>query len=96
MAIISDRHILTAAECVDNSQAAILTVVFGGNQRKPVRKINYHYLYSDKKNNLAILELEDALTFSNLVKPIAFNNPFDLDNEEVVALGVIKVLNSVS
>lgn len=92
-AIISNRHILTSAECIESNAAEQIFVVVGNNQKEKVKKITPHFLYSDKKNNIAILELERTLETTNLVKPVNFNTTYDLDNEEVTALGIQKPTN---
>lgn len=84
---------MTTAECVDNVRT--VEVIVGEKQQVQVKKVTQHFLYSNKKNNLAILELVKPLELSAVVKPIAYNNSYDLDNEEVTALG-IKSLNGVS
>lgn len=92
--IISNRHILTTAECFETNYADA-TVLLGDGQRVAVKKVTQHPLYSDKKNNIAILELVNSLNSSELVKPVVYNNTHDVDNEEVTALGVQRVPNTV-
>lgn len=94
-AIVSDKHILTSAECVESYDQSRLSVVVGLDERKQVKRIYSHPWYSDKKNNIALLELTEPLNFTELIQPISFNSTEEIDNEEVTALGVQKLVNGV-
>lgn len=91
--IISNRHILTAASCVDGLERSQLSVFAG--KSLAVKKIIPHYLYSDKKNNIAVVELAQALN-DTPSKAISFNSTNPLDDAEAIALGVLKGTQEVS
>ncbi|XP_037914807.1 serine protease SP24D-like [Hermetia illucens] len=80
--IISSTFILTAAHCVvdgnNNAYAASLfTVVAGttnynsGGVSKTGKKVYVHESYGNFKNDIALIELSSALTFSSTIQPIA-------------------------
>lgn len=87
-AIVSKHHILTAAVCVESVERSQLYVNVDSNKELLVKKITLHFLYSDKKNNIALLELTEPLVLSPLVQPIPFLSTDTLDDQEVIALGV--------
>ncbi|XP_014474148.1 PREDICTED: trypsin-2-like [Dinoponera quadriceps] len=79
--IISDRHIVTAAHCVDNRfYNMFLTVVIGthkleNGEKHSVKCIRVHPDYTGKiedawKNDIAVITLKEPITFSNLQNKI--------------------------
>lgn len=92
-AIVSKHHILTAAACVESLDRSQIYVTVHSNEKLLVKKITSHFLYSDKKNNIALLELAEPLKISPLVQPIAFLSTDKLDDQEVIALGVNRSQN---
>lgn len=82
--IISSRVLLTAAHCVNKSSVRELVVAVGisnlhdagekGHQHNIVRIIPHeHYNPKTLENDIAILLLQDKITFSSNVKPIALD-----------------------
>ena len=86
--IITNRHVITAGHCVEKKRAAHLLVsvsdhltkildTYENNMR--VSRIYRHPKHEKFENDLAILQLENPITFSEYVKPICLpkkGNPF--------------------
>jgi len=75
--VISKNYILTAAHCVDGSYASGMSVYVGGHARgsgdvKKVSKVIEHENYNSRTydNDIALLKLEDELTFTDEITPI--------------------------
>lgn len=80
--LISERHVLTAAHCVNNVQGFIPTEVVVGTTeltttkitpklRVPISKITRHpdYRRSFHYNDIAVIQLKNSVTFSSDVRP---------------------------
>lgn len=66
----------------------------GDNQTEEVKKITPHFLFSDRKHNLAVVQLVNELNFTDLIQPISLSNSSEID--EVTALGVQRLANGVN
>ncbi|KAH7716552.1 brain-specific serine protease 4-like protein [Aphelenchoides avenae] len=91
--LISDRHVLTARRCVDKAgpngrsdavlEAKDISVLYGTRQKyggmmnvKAVRTYNAK-LKKGVAEDLAVLELEKAVEYSDVARPICLANTFD-------------------
>ncbi|KAH7717390.1 Collagenase precursor [Aphelenchoides avenae] len=98
--IISDRHVLTARRCVDKAgpnersdavfEAKDISVLYGTRQKyggemnvKTVRTYDAK-LAKGAAADLAVLELEKAVEFSNVARPICLANTFDEKTQNTV------------
>lgn len=78
-AIISNRHIMTAAHCVDDVDPTTLRVLLGGHniitdytEIRLVKEVHQHENYDSATydNDIAILELDRAIEFGPEIQPI--------------------------
>merc|ERR1711988_304774 len=82
--IVSERYVITAAHCIDQTQNYNYFVIVGMHNRRSwseeykkqvnVRRVIVHGGWNDKRisagNDIAILELSEPLTFNKGVQPI--------------------------
>lgn len=102
--IISRRHILTAATCVQDQEIESIRVRVGssfhdaGGLLKAVRNISVHENFNDPENNndIALITLRFRLTLSDSVRPIAVAGPSNelSPNEELIVTGWDTTQNS--
>ncbi|XP_017782136.1 PREDICTED: chymotrypsin-1-like [Nicrophorus vespilloides] len=93
--IINDQWILTAAHCVVGKSPSSLNVVVGSNQLNPVGKVYkvsnaiFHENYDSNsiENDVAVIKLEEPLTFSNSVQPIPLASSSIGGDEDCVLSG---------
>ncbi|KAH7696254.1 proteaseserine29 precursor, partial [Aphelenchoides avenae] len=98
--LISDRHVLTARRCVDRSgpnersdavlEAKDISVLYGTRHKyggmmnvKAVRTYDAK-LKKGAAADLAVLELEKAVEFSDVARPICLANEFDENTQHTV------------
>ncbi|KAF5295126.1 hypothetical protein FQA39_LY13277 [Lamprigera yunnana] len=85
--VITKKHLLTAAHCVNGMNYHAITVAFGDHDRKDkdrfkkiqvrrIKKISAHKLFdkSSYNNDIAILELDSPLYFDSQVQPACIPN----------------------
>ncbi|ANZ16797.1 serine protease [Streptomyces noursei] len=85
-AIISNRYILTSAQCAYRTNVADLQVIVGVTQTKDFQTAPKHHVQAIKihpgftpdpsrgiRNDIALLRLPAALRFSNQVQPVALD-----------------------
>lgn len=77
-AVISDKHVITAAHCVNSFQRASLRVYLGGHnitkdytQIRRVQKVHQHEYFDivTFDNDIAILELDQPIKFGPKIQP---------------------------
>lgn len=83
-AIISDRHILTAAHCLQENLSdarnlyVIVGAIFRDDEETAVKvanvSIHRHFNNETNKNDIAMLHTAEKLLFTDAVKPIALTN----------------------
>ncbi|XP_058816219.1 trypsin-1-like [Topomyia yanbarensis] len=76
--IVNENWLLTSAHCVFDKDITSLLVVCGIRQAKPVERIDFKpdYIDGGKGNDLALILLKKALTFTANVQPIPiFDQP---------------------
>ncbi|XP_032671249.1 chymotrypsin-1-like [Odontomachus brunneus] len=86
--IISNRHIVTAAHCIPSkNQQSTMTVVTGtnhissGGQEHRIKSIQVHPQYDTRtnRNDIAVITLEQLMTFNQVQKPIPLANADNAD-----------------
>ncbi|KAK8757882.1 hypothetical protein V5799_004485 [Amblyomma americanum] len=78
-ALINDRHVVTAAHCVDKRRSDGLRVHLGSWRRNvldegevalPVKELCIHQNYSGSANDIAIIKLAEPVEFTSRIRPI--------------------------
>lgn len=77
--LVSRRLVVTAAHCVKNNESQVLVVRLGadrvsamaeGEETRLVSRVIRHPLYTAFQNDIALLELDAAVTWSDTVRPL--------------------------
>ena len=100
--VINDRFVMTAAHCVKNVKSpdqfqvtlhAYKTEDFETLPHSKVSRVLMHPEYTgiDSFNDIALLELEEPLTFNQTFMPICIPNSNDYDNLVVAGWGLMNV-----
>ncbi|RDD44477.1 Ovochymase-1 [Trichoplax sp. H2] len=96
--IISDTYVVTAAHCVDGQTPTSWRIVLGAHNigsNEPsqfvatVKRAKMHPSYdtSTLSNDIAIIELNEKITFTNEISPVCVSKTRIADNADVIVSG---------
>lgn len=92
--IITKKHVLTAAHCLDGAKPGILSVVSGttnakkGGKRHLIKRYTIHEEYIElKQHDIAIMEITDEFEFDETTQPIEYDTEFINAGEKCILTG---------
>lgn len=92
--IVTKKHVLTAAHCLDGAKASKLSVVSGstnnkkGGKRHLIKKFTIHEEYIElKQHDIAIMEIEDEFEFDDTTQAIEYDTEVIQGGERCILTG---------